>query len=146
MSNVLIQALANIGAGGLPIARPSITCPRCNSCYVGQTRRHLITRIKEHGRKNAPVSIHMRSCQHTLTIDDVTILKACSHSTRHLMTLEALFINQLKPQLNTKDEYRSRTLVVKFYLFILYIFFFSLLFVLFYSLLRVYFYIGSFLM
>ena len=75
-------------------------------------------------------------------MDDVAILKRSSRSTRHLMTLEALFINQLKPQLNTKDEYRSRTLVVKFYLFI---FFFSLLFVLFYSLLRVYFYIGIFL-
>ena len=35
----------------------------------------------------------------------VTILKASSRSTRHLMTLEALFINQLKPQLNTNDEY-----------------------------------------
>ena len=103
-----------------------ITCPRCNSCYVGQTRRHLITRIKEHVRKNAPVSIHMTSCQHTLTMDDVTILKASSRSTRHLMTLEALFINQLKPRLNTKDEHRSRTLVIKFN-------FFFLLFFLFYS-------------
>ena len=105
-----------------------ITCPRCNLCYVGQTRRHLITRIKEHGRKNAPVSIHMTSCQHTLTMDDVTILKASSRSTRHLMTLEALFINQLKPRLNTKDEHRSRTLVIKFN-------FFFLLFFLFYSIL-----------
>ena len=32
-----------------------ITCPRCSSCYVGQTRRHLATRIGEHGSAKAPV-------------------------------------------------------------------------------------------
>jgi len=29
------------------------------------------------------------------------------------MALEALMINELKPTLNTKDEYRSRALVIK---------------------------------
>ena len=24
------------------------TCTRCNSCYIGETKRHLKTRIKEH--------------------------------------------------------------------------------------------------
>ena len=33
--------------------------------------------------------------------------------TRLIMTLEALWINHLKPSINTKDEYRSRTLVIK---------------------------------
>ena len=31
-----------------------------------------------------------------------------------LMTLEALFINDIKLSLNTKDKYRSRALVIKF--------------------------------
>ena len=31
-----------------------------------------------------------------------------------LLTLEALFIEEIKPELNTKDEYRSRTLKLKF--------------------------------
>ena len=31
-----------------------------------------------------------------------------------LLTLEALFIKQLAPILKTKDEYRSRTLTLKF--------------------------------
>ena len=91
-----------------------ITCPRCNSCYVGHTRRHLITRIKEHGKPKAPVNIHMEQCNHTLSIDDVIILTSRSRSANHLMTLEALYIHQLSPRLNTKDEYKSRSLVIKF--------------------------------
>ena len=31
-----------------------------------------------------------------------------------LLSLEALFINKFKPTLNSKDEYRSRTLTLKF--------------------------------
>ena len=31
----------------------------------------------------------------------------------HLMTLEALCINEMKPSLITKDEYRFRALVIK---------------------------------
>ena len=50
-----------------------ITCPRCNSCYVGQTSRHLLNRIKEHRRKVTPVGSHFTSCNHTLGMDDVCI-------------------------------------------------------------------------
>ena len=91
-----------------------ITCPRCKSRYVGQTRRHLLTRIKEHGRPKAPVTLHMTTCQHVLSMDDVIILTSKAKSADHLMTLEALLIDQLRPTLNTKDEYKSRTLVIKF--------------------------------
>ena len=31
-----------------------------------------------------------------------------------LLTLEALFIAEIRPTLNTKDEYKSRTLKLKF--------------------------------
>ena len=89
-----------------------IKCPRCNSCYVGQTSRHLICRIKEH-KRNGPVAIHMQACNRDLTMDDVDILYSKSKNVYHLMTLEALMINELKPTLNTKDEYRSRSLVIK---------------------------------
>ena len=89
-----------------------IKCPRCSSCYVGQTSRHLIYRIKEH-RRNGPVASHMMECNCDLTMDIVTILCSSSKSEFHLMTLEALMINAIKPTLNTKDEYRSRSLVIK---------------------------------
>ena len=89
-----------------------IDCSRCNACYVGQTSLHLITRIKEHQR-SGPVQNHMNICRTCFTIDDVSILAVSKRSISHLMTLEALFIKSIKPELNTKDEYRSRTLIIK---------------------------------
>ena len=32
----------------------------------------------------------------------------------HLFTLEALWIRQLNPEINVRDEYKSRELVIKF--------------------------------
>ena len=92
-----------------------IKCPRCFSCYVGFTCRHLITRIKEHCSPRAPVSIHMTNvCSISLSIDHVEIIASSTISEDHLMTLEALFINELKSKLNTRDEYKSRALTLKF--------------------------------
>ena len=91
-----------------------ISCPRCDACYVGQTTRHLLIRTKEHERKNAPVGSHLSRCNGSVKIDDVIILAASTRSISHLLTLEALFINAIKPSLNTKDEYRSRALTIKF--------------------------------
>ena len=91
-----------------------ISCSRCKSCYVGQTIRHLTTRCKEHSRPSTPVSSHMISCNYQPTIeDDVTIVANFTKSQKHLETLKALCINELKPGINTKDEYRSHTLVIK---------------------------------
>ena len=92
-----------------------IECPRCNACYVGYTRRHLISRLKEHGQAKKPVGKHMRACNHTLGIDNATILARSTRSEYHLMTLEALFIAQLKPSLNTRDEYKSLELVINLF-------------------------------
>lgn len=90
-----------------------ITCSRCDACYVGQTSRHLLSRIREHRLKSSPVGAHFISCNHVLTKDDVIILATSLKSPAHLMTLEALWIDEIKPSLNTKDEYRSRTLTIK---------------------------------
>ena len=73
----------------------------------------MIHRIKEH-RRSVPVANHFTSCGNELNFDDnVSILCSYSKSNHHLMILEALMINELKPSLNTKDEYRSRSLVIK---------------------------------
>ena len=48
-----------------------------------------------------------------ITIDDVEMIAQTSKSESHLMTLEALHIKKIKPSLNTKDEYKSRTLTIK---------------------------------
>ena len=65
-------------------------CPRCNASYVGQTGRHLLTRLKEH--KRSAVGKHFSDCECDVTIDDVTIIDVSIRSTAHLMTLEALLI------------------------------------------------------
>ena len=38
-----------------------------------------------------------------------------SNSLSKLYALEALYISEIKPSLNTKDEYRSRALTLKIY-------------------------------
>ena len=89
-----------------------ICCSRCKSCYVGQTSRHLQTRIKEHSKQSSILGSHFKSCNNTLSMDDVKVL-SMSKSVSHLMILEALFIKDKCPSLNTKDEFRSHTLVIK---------------------------------
>ena len=51
-----------------------ICCSRCNSRYVGQSSRHLTTRIKEHSRISTPVGSHFLQCGVKLTLNDVKIL------------------------------------------------------------------------
>ena len=46
-------------------------------------------------------------------MDIVAILYLSNKSDSHLMTLDALMINETEPTLNTRDEYRSRSLVIK---------------------------------
>ena len=72
-----------------------ITCPCCQACYVGQTNRHILQRLKEHQRSSSPVGNHLASCNVDVTIDDVTILVKTSKSEDYLMTLEALWIKEI---------------------------------------------------
>ena len=56
---------------------------------------------------------HLAFCNTHLNTEDVDILKATARGEAYLLTLEALFIRELKPRINTKDEYRSRELKIK---------------------------------
>ena len=49
---------------------------------------------REHGTTNVPVSLHMKSCGHSLSMDDASILTTCTKSVFQLMTFDFLFINQ----------------------------------------------------
>ena len=92
-----------------------IQCPACACSYIGQTVRHLQTRVREHLGRSGTIRRHTDNCDKSIQITEehVSIL-AKSNSASKLLTLEALFINQMNPKLNTKDEYRSRTLTLKF--------------------------------
>jgi len=57
----------------------------------------------------------MDQCGVSLTENNLSItLGSTSKGDRYLMTFETLFINELKPRQNTKDEFKSRTLTLKF--------------------------------
>ena len=71
-------------------------------------------RFTEHLQRAGPIKKHKGVCDGSFTEDDVTILGSNCKGEKYLLTLEALFQNDIKPSLNTKDEYKSRTLTIKF--------------------------------
>ena len=92
-----------------------ISCPGCNSSYVGQTVRHLSRRFSEHLGSSGTLKKHLETCVENtiISVDNVKVLTKC-YSDQKLLTLEALFIKQINPKLNTKDEFKSRVLTLKF--------------------------------
>ena len=92
-----------------------IKCPRCNACYVGKTSRHLTERIREHKSKsNGPVRKHLMKCgvDKDEVDENTSILATALENAFQLSILEALFIRELKPSMNTKDEFRDYELVL----------------------------------
>ena len=93
----------------------SFTCRCCSASYVGQTTRHLHTRVSEHlgitpitGKlcKNPPQSSifsHLISTGHTASIDDFKILSSCSDD-QELLIHESLLISKMKPSLNVQGS------------------------------------------
>ena len=68
-----------------------ITCLRCKACYVGATTRNTSS----------------------LCDNDVMIL-GCNNREDHLFTLEALFQHEIRPKINGKEEFRTKTLSILF--------------------------------
>ena len=91
----------------------SCVCPCCTACYVGETGRHMQSRFKEHVSRAGPMRNHLMQCNAALTENDVDILQQTSRGEGFLLTLEALYIRERKPTINTKDEYHSRELTIK---------------------------------
>ena len=92
------------------------TCPRCNACYVGKTCRHLASRVSEYRTKSSePVFRHMTACgvDKSTTEDNVEVLRVVGgNNSFHLSIMEALYIRELAPKINTRDEYRDYDLVI----------------------------------
>ncbi len=86
-------------------------CQCCGALYVGQTRRHIHTRISEHmgvspktGNKlsvsqMSAVLTHHHFSKHTISDSDFTILTS-SNSKFDLEMRESLLISKFKPILN----------------------------------------------
>ena len=56
---------------------------------------------------------HLSQCNAIITEENVDILQTSSRGEQYLLILEALHIREQKPQINIKDEYRSRELTIK---------------------------------
>ena len=90
------------------------TCRQCNATYVGETSRHLQTRIAEHRGLSArtghpvsyPVNSHIRDhCienNHDLGTGDFEIL--CKTDNFDVRMAESILINKIKPNLNCADS------------------------------------------
>ena len=55
----------------------------------------------------------MTKCEGKISEESVNILGTTSKGYDHLLTLEALWIREINPELNTKDEFKSRELTIK---------------------------------
>ena len=93
-----------------------LTCTGCRACYFNQTNQHLITWSKEHeDQQNKPLRKHVDRCTvKTLKLSDIEVLASTNQVTEYLLTLDALYIREIKPELNMKDEYHSKELTIKF--------------------------------
>ena len=90
-----------------------IVCSGCQASYVGQTSHHLLKRFKEH-KSSGPVNAHFLQCGVTPSFEEhVSVLGSTSRGVQHLQTLEALWIREKAPTLNTRDEWNSRELTIK---------------------------------
>ena len=56
---------------------------------------------------------HLSKCSTPITEENVVILKKSLGVEYYLLTLEALHIREQKSQINTKDDYKSRELMIK---------------------------------
>ena len=89
-----------------------ITCLGCSASYVGMTTRHIQQCCREHLRNGGTMMAHFETCNSQTTeisVETITRVLDNFNSISKLYALEALYIAQIKPSLNTKDECRSRS-------------------------------------
>ena len=89
-----------------------IECPSCKASYVGQMSRHLQQRFREHVGSRAFIKKNFENCNQ---IPSETCIKIIGKAKgERPLLLEALRINKCKRILNSKDEYKSTVLKLKF--------------------------------
>ena len=91
-------------------------CASCNTSYIGETTRHLKTRIDEHIKRDKQSHIfkHLSSdinCFNSYKRDSFKIIDTAKHKF-DLKIKEALHINWFKPILNTQVNHFNITLSI----------------------------------
>ena len=92
------------------------TCAGCKACYIGETKRHLNTRIEEHlGKdKKSHIYSHLQEnsqCQERVNYDCFEIIDRASSYFR-LQIKEAMHINWKKPVLNKQVKHVGITISI----------------------------------
>ena len=73
-----------------------VHCINCDSLYVGKTKRHLITRVKEYTDVRKPIALteNFARNSHNIIFDDVKVIE------RGKTDRESLTVKRLKPEMN----------------------------------------------
>ena len=77
----------------------------CRSTYIGQTRRNLLSTIKEHANsEKSEICKHLlQNSSHRVDFNTPTILGS-ENDTARLLILESLFIQEQTPDLNNDSQ------------------------------------------
>ena len=91
-------------------------CPGCNACYIGETTRHLSTRIKEHLEtdKKSHIFAHLvnnETCKVLSTENCFEIIDS-TYTPFRLKLKEAMHIIWKKPSFNKQQKHVSISMTV----------------------------------
>ena len=78
------------------------SCKLCSSSYIGETKRHLYTRIKEHMR-GIPNETEVSKHVHHANFDDFKII----HKTRYTKIAESIALNHTSRNRTLLNEHDS---------------------------------------
>lgn len=87
-----------------------IPCQDCSAVYIGQTRRKIKIRLREHrnavvsNRTNeSSVAVHASNCNHSINWQGAKLIKAV-RKVSHLNAWESMFINKSEEPLMNEDD------------------------------------------
>ncbi|EZA55468.1 hypothetical protein X777_04749, partial [Ooceraea biroi] len=99
-----------------------IDCENCNVCYIGKTKRHIETRVKEHRQdikkhdnNNSVVSRHRICNNHNFDCNNVKILHQEDHRRKREIA-EMCYIKQSDSAINLQNDTESFPCIYHFIL------------------------------
>jgi len=112
------------------------SCAGCNACYMGETTRHLSTRVREDlsRDRNSPVYQHFQQSQacRCLANENCFSIVDCAPNKLKLMLKEAMNIKWEIPTLNKQLKHADLTLSFRYYSLCICIYLVPVYFILFY--------------
>ena len=89
------------------------TCHGCEALYVGETKRHLKTRLAEHRQqsRSSHIKNHNNSCNKrhycNCDISEFKVLGKQFSSTKQRKVLESIIIKEVAPSINKQLDFRE---------------------------------------